>query len=88
MNALELMSRMNGQVLGHKIRAVVDGKIVVLARLEDAGWTLTEQGQELANLHSNQVVAEAAAKPARTRKLKDVPTEPVAVESVDIEPEL
>ena len=86
MNALELMDRLNGQVLGHKIRAVIDSKIIVLARLEDAGWTLTEQGQELANVHSNEVAAEAKA--PRTRKAKDAPVEPVAVESADVEPEL
>jgi hypothetical protein len=88
MNALELMDRLNGQVLGHKIRATVDGSIVVLARMEGDGWTLTEQGQELANKHSNEVVAEAAAKPVKTRKPKDVPAEPVAVELADVEPEL
>jgi hypothetical protein len=86
MNALELMDRLNGQVLGHKIRAVVDGSIVVLARMEGDGWTLTEQGQELANLHSNQAATEAKA--PRARKAKDTAAEPVAVESADVEPEL
>lgn len=88
MNALELMARLNGQVLGHKIRATVDGNIVVLARMEGDGWTLTEQGQELANKHSNEVAAEVASKPAKPRKAKDTPTEPVAVELGDVEPEL
>ena len=86
MNALELMARLDGHVLGHKIRANVDNSVVVLARMEGDGWTLTEQGQELANKHSNEVVVES--KVTKPRKAKDVPTEPVAVESVGVEPEL
>jgi len=86
MNAIELMARLSGEVLGHKIRAVVDGKTVVLARMVGADWEYTPEGQELANKHSNEVAAEAKA--PRTRKPKDVPAEPIAVESVDIEPEL
>jgi hypothetical protein len=85
MTAIELMARLNGEVLGHKIRAVVNGEIVVLARMQDTGWTLTEQGQNLANEHSNEVAAEAKA--PRTRKAKDTPTELVAVESVEVAPE-
>lgn len=87
MNALDLMARLSGEVLGHKIRAVVDGGIVVLARMEGDGWTLTEQGQELANKHSNEVIGEEAAKSTKPRKAKDTPAEPVAVESVEVEPE-
>lgn len=88
MNALELMARLNGEVLGHKIRAVVGDEIVVLARMEGTGWTLTAQGQTLANEHSNQAAAEAEVKSSRARKAKDVPAEPVAVESADVAPEL
>lgn len=88
MTAIELMSRLNGEVLGHKIRAVVNGEIVVLARMQDTGWALTEQGQALANEQSNQAAAETEAKSTRARKTKDVPAEPVAVESADVAPEL
>lgn len=88
MTAIELMARLNGEVLGHKIRAVVGSEIVVLARMVGTEWEYTPEGQELANAHSNQVVAESEAKVTRTRKAKDVPAEPVAVESADVEPEL
>lgn len=88
MNALELMSRLNGEVLSNKVRAVVDGKVVVLARMNGAEWEYTPEGQELANAHSNQAVAEAEVKTTRTRKPKDAPAEPVAVESADVAPEL
>ena len=90
MNVIDLMARLNGEVLSNKVRAVVDGKVVVLARMNGAEWEYTPEGQELANAHSNQVVAEAEAevKTTRTRKPKDVPAEPVAVESADVAPEL
>ena len=86
MNVIDLLTRLNGEVLSNKARAVVDGKIVILARMNGADWEYTPEGQELANQHSNEVAAEAKA--PRTRKAKDVPAEPVAVESADVEPEL
>lgn len=88
MNVIELMARLNGEVLSNKVRAVVDGKIVVLARMNGTEWEYTPEGQELANAHSNQVVAETANKTSKTRKAKDAPAEPVAVESADVAPEL
>lgn len=92
MNAIDLMARLGGETLNNKIRAVIDGKIVILARLNGSNWDYTPEGQELANLHSNEVVAEAAAaaevKAPRTRKVKDTAPTPVAVELADVEPEL
>jgi hypothetical protein len=88
MNVNDLLVRLNGEVLSNKARAVVDGKIVILARMIGPDWEYTPEGQELANLHSNQVVAEAEAKPMRTRKSKDIATEQVAVESAAVAPEL
>lgn len=90
MNALSLMARLGGETLNNKIRATVDGKIVILARMTGTEWEYTPEGQELANIHSNQVVAETEVevKVTRTRKPKDTPTEPVAVELADVEPEL
>jgi hypothetical protein len=76
MNVLDLMARLGGEILGHKIRATIDGEIVVLAKLNDQNWDLTDQGQVLFNEHSNLVVAEAAAK---TRKKTAA-----AVESVQV----
>ena len=86
MNVIDLMTRLNGEVLSNKIRATVDGKIVVLARMEGTDWVYTDEGQELANAHSNAAAEESKA--PRTRKAKDVPAEPVAVESADVAPEL
>ena len=86
MNVLDLLDRLGGEILSNKARAMVDGKIVILARMNGADWEYTPEGQELANAHSNAAADEAKA--PRTRKPKDIPAEPVAVESADVEPEL
>jgi hypothetical protein len=99
MNVIDLLARLNGEILSNKARAVVDGKIVILARMEGADWVYTAEGQELANKHSNEAAEEAAAKPKRTKKASEpvVGTEPsaeptteapAAVELGDVEPEL
>ena len=66
MNALDLMARLGGEILAHKIRARIEGEIVVLAKLDGQDWVLTEKGQILANEQSNLVVKEAPA--VKTRK--------------------
>jgi hypothetical protein len=76
MNALDLMARLGGEILSNKIRANINGDIVIVARMEGVDWVYTAEGQELANSHSNQAVAEAASQ--KTRK-KAAP----AVESAD-----
>lgn len=83
MNVLDLMARLGGEILNNKVRATIDGEIVVVARLVDQDWEYTERGQLLANEHSNLAVAEAAA--PKTRK-KATP----AVESAEppVEPEI
>lgn len=95
MNVIDLLARLNGEILSNKARAVVNGKIVVLARMEGVDWVYTAEGQDLANLHSNLAADEA--KPTRARKAKDAApapvqaeepaAEPVAVESVEVAPE-
>lgn len=94
MNILDLLSRLGGEILSNKARAVVDGKIVILARLTDNDWVYTDEGQELANAHSNAAVEEAATKPKRAKKTAETVVEPeptaevtVAVESVEVAPE-
>lgn len=73
MQALELMERLNGEVLANKIRANIDGETVVLAAMgEDNEWEYTEAGQELANEHSNLAVGEAAAPKTRKKGLGTV----------------
>ncbi len=76
MDMLTLLERLNGEILANKARAVVDGQLVILGVMVGQDWEFTEKGQELANLHSNLVVEEAA--PAKTRKSRAP-----AVESVE-----
>jgi len=83
MNALDLMARLGGEILNNKIRVYIEGEIVVIARLEDQDWVLTERGILLANEHSNLAVAEAAAPTTKTRK-----KETVVVESVQPQDEV
>lgn len=79
MNALELMSRLGGETLNNKIRANIDGKIVILARLVEHDWVYTEEGQTLADLQSN---VDETKTPSKSRKKS---TE--LVESVEAAPE-
>jgi hypothetical protein len=53
MNVIDLTTRLGGEFLANKARATVDGQIVILARLVEQDWVYTEEGQNLANLHSN-----------------------------------
>jgi len=76
MTALELMERLGGEILNNKIRVYIEGEIVIVARLEDTEWVLTDRGVLLTNEHSNLAAAEAATK---TRK-----TKAQLVESVEI----
>lgn len=85
MNVIDLMTRLNGEVLSNKIRATVDGKIVVLARMEGTDWVYTDEGQELANAHSNAAAEEAAVPKTRKKAAPavesyDKPAEPPAEE--------
>lgn len=95
MNVLDLLARLGGEILSNKARATVDGKIVILARMDGNNWVYTPEGQELANAHSNAVVEEAVTKPKRAKKAADpvveaetTPEAPAAVELADVEPEL
>ena len=83
MTALELMERLGGEVLNNKIRVHIEGEIVIIARLEDQNWALTDRGILLANEHSNLAVAEATATKARKTKTQ-------LLESVEVtaEPEV
>lgn len=66
MTVFDLMERLGGEIVMNRVRAVIDGKIVVVAILNGTEWEYTAEGQDLYNLHSNLVVEEA--KPAKTRK--------------------
>jgi hypothetical protein len=95
MNVLDLLARLGGEILSNKARAVVDGKIVILARMNGNDWEYTPEGQELANAHSNAVVEEAEVKRKRAKKAPEpvaeaepTPEATVAVESADVAPEL
>ena len=77
MTVFDLMERLGGEILMNRIRAIIDGQIVIIATLNDQEWEYTEAGQALYNEHSNLVVGEAAA--TKTRKVKTQ-----LVESVEI----
>jgi hypothetical protein len=90
MNVLALLDRLGGEILSNKARATVGGKIVILARMNGDDWVYTDEGQELANAHSNAAAEEA--KPKRAKKVaepvaEEAPTQeaPAAVESADIQ---
>jgi hypothetical protein len=92
MNVLDLLTRLGGEILSNKARAVVDGKIVILARMNGNDWVYTDEGQALANEHSNAAAEEAETKPKRTKKAAEpvadaAPTQeaPTTVESADIQ---
>jgi hypothetical protein len=76
MTALELMERLGGEILNNKIRVYIEGEIVIVARLEDQDWVLTDRGVLLTNEHSNLAAAEATTK---TRKSKTQLLESVEV---------
>jgi hypothetical protein len=95
MNIHDLLARLGGEILSNKARAVIDGKIVILARMNGNDWVYTDEGQALANAHSNAAAEETAAKPKRAKKASEpvVEAEPTpeataAVELADVEPEL
>jgi hypothetical protein len=88
MNIHDLLARLGGEILSNKARAVIDGKIVVLARMNGNDWVYTDEGQALANAHSNAAVEETAAKPKRAKKVEPTIEAPAAVELADVEPEL
>ena len=48
MTPLQLKEHLGGEFLANKLRAVVDGKVVILARLENDTWTMTDAGTLLA----------------------------------------
>lgn len=48
MKPLQLMKELDGYILANKIRATVDGKIVILARLHGDKWVMTDDGAKLA----------------------------------------
>ena len=83
MTVFDLMERLGGEILMNRIRAIIDGQIVIIATLNDQEWEYTEAGQALYNEHSNLVVDEAASKATKTRK-----KEAVVVESVQSQDEI
>ena len=78
MTVFDLMERLGGEILMNRIRAIIDGQIVIIATLNDQEWEYTEAGQALYNEHSNLVVDEATSKTTKTRKKEAVVVESVA----------
>ena len=77
MTVFELMERLGGEIVMNRVRVVIDGKIVVVAILNEQEWEYTEDGQALYNEHSNLVAEEASATPKARKKATTV------VESTD-----
>lgn len=48
MNVLDLLKELNGEILANKARVVVDGKIIIIGRLNDQTWEPTTEGEKLA----------------------------------------
>ena len=78
MTVFDLMERLGGEILMNRIRAIIDGQIVIIATLNDQEWEYTEAGQALYNQHSNLAAEEAANKTTKTRKKEAVVVESVA----------
>lgn len=84
MEALELMERLGGEILANKIRARIDGEIVIVAELDEENeWVYTDQGQELANEHSNLAAGETPVPKTRRKAAPAVESAetPVAIEA-------
>lgn len=70
MNTLELMEALGGEVLANKARATVDGKIVILGRMIDGAWEITEEGFKLAEKLNSAPKVEEAKPVKRASKTK------------------
>lgn len=68
MNPLELMKRLGGEALANKLRAKVDGKIVILARLEGENYVLTDAGFNIAAELNAKTLAPEPAEEAPKKK--------------------
>ena len=89
MTVFDLMERLGGEILMNRIRAIIDGQIVIIATLNDQEWEYTEDGQALYNEHSNLVADEAANKTTKARKKEAVVVESVQSQddiAIEIEP--
>ena len=73
MTALELMERLGGEVLNNKIRVYIEGEIVIVARLEDQDWVLTDRGVLLTNEQIIPIVVDLPA-PFGPNKAKKSPS--------------
>ena len=63
----------------NRVRATIEGEVVIVAALNDQEWEYTEAGQALYNEHSNLAVSETEVVATKTRKVKAQ-----LVESVEI----
>jgi hypothetical protein len=89
MTVFDLMERLGGEILMNRIRAMIDGKIVIVAVLNDQEWEYTEDGQALYNEHSNLAADEAANKTTKARKKEAVVVESAQSQddiAIEIEP--
>ena len=71
MDVLDLMRRLNGEVLANKARAKYKDKIVILGRMNGNEWEATDQGRAIAAELNTKQSAFDATRPA---EVADVPT--------------
>jgi hypothetical protein len=79
MTVFDLMERLGGEIVMNRVRATIEGEVVIVAALNDQEWEYTEAGQALYNEHSNLAVSETEVVATKTRKVKAQ-----LVESVEI----
>ena len=79
MTLFDLMERLGGEIVMNRVRATIEGKVVIVAALNDQDWEYTEAGQALYNEHSNLAASETEVVATKTRKVKTQ-----LVESVEI----
>lgn len=67
MKVLELMKALGGEVLANKARATVGGKVVIIGRMIDGEWQITDEGSALAAEANKAVKVEepVAEKPVK-----------------------
>lgn len=68
MTPMELKEHLGGEFLANKLRANVDGKLVILARLVDNEYVFTDEGHGLAAKANVSKPAPEKTKAASSRK--------------------
>lgn len=68
MNVLDLLKELGGEILANKARVVVDGKIIIIGRLNDQTWEPTTEGEKLAGEVNSKKPPAKPTEPAAPQK--------------------